>query len=196
MASDIDICNTGLFLVGADEITSFQDDTREAKISNVIYETTKQALLSCHIWNFSLKFAELAGTTLASTAAAYDFDYKYEYTLPSDFLRMAKTDDLNNSLYDHPYEIVGKKLYTNASPVNIQYQSSGINESTFPAPFQRAFELELAKLYAASLLQDETQVELWSKLARDALMKAKTIDASDDPGEGIDPKNFPLTTVR
>jgi len=190
MATDLGICNTALYLVGADEIESFSDDSREAKICSHIYETTKNALLQTHFWNFSLAMAELAGTALASTDAEYKFGFTYRYQLPIDYLRMVRKNIPTND-----YTISQDKLYTNDTPVEVLYQYR-VSETEFPEYFTRALEFEMARLLAAALIQDETQVQIWTTIAGDTLRKAKLVDSQSAPPAEIDPTNYVLTSIR
>lgn len=188
--TDLDICISALLLVGADEITSFDDASREARICNQLYETTKQKLLQTRPWSFSLAIVELAKTTLATTSEEYEFGYLYEYTLPPDQLRIIRKNNPTND-----YRIIGDKLYTNDDEVQVLYQYD-VSESEFPSYFTRAFEFEMAKLLAAALMQDENQMQLFAALAKEELIKARNIDAQGSPGVTIDESNFVLTAVR
>lgn len=188
--TDISICTTALLLVGANEIETFTDSTREARICDQLYQTTKQSLLQTHPWKFSLAFTELARTDLATTSSEYEFGYLYEYTLPPDFLRLIKKDGLQND-----YRIVGSKLYSNDSDVHILYQYD-VSETKFPAYFTRALEIKMAELLAAALIQDETQVQIWAGLSRQELIRAKNIDGTQSPPEGMQANNFALTAIR
>lgn len=188
--TDLDICISALLLVGADEINAFTDSTREARICAQLYQTTKEAMLQKAHWSFSLAMTELSRTTLATTSAEYEFGYTYQYALPPDYLRIIRKNNPTND-----YRIVGNKLYTNDDDVQILYQYD-VDESRFPSYFTRAFELEMAKLLAAALLQDDNQVQIWEALAKKELISARNIDAQNTPSPQVDPSNFALTHVR
>ena len=190
MATDLNMCTTALYLIGADGIESFEDDSREARICSRIYEDTKKSLLSSATWNFSLAMVKLAGVELAEDSAERKFGYIYEYQLPPDYLRLIK----KNSPSDD-YMISRDKLYTNDSEVEILYQYN-VSESEFPAYFTRALELGLTVLLSAAILQDESQVQIWQPLARAELSRAKVIDAQSTPPDGIPYNNFALVSVR
>lgn len=188
--TDLEICISALLLVGADEITSFDDASREAKLCKRLYENTKQKMLQTNNWGFSLAMVELSKTTLATTSAEYDFGYLYEYQLPTDFLRLIKKNTPTND-----YTIVGDKLMTSDDEVQVLYQYD-VSESEFPAYFTQAVIYEMTKLLASALLQDDTAIEIWSSLAARELVIAKNIDAQNTPSVEIDPSNFALTSVR
>ncbi len=188
--TDLSICVSGLLLVGADEILSFDDTSREARICSQLYSTTKESMLQSHPWTFSLAFTELPGIETVVGTSENDFGWQHEYTLPSDFLRIIKKDGLQSD-----YRIVGDKLYSNQAEVHILYQYN-VSETEFPAYFTRALELKMAELLAASLLQDENQLQIWAGLSRQEKLIAKNVDSTQSPPEGMQANNFALTAVR
>ena len=48
--SAIDICSRALILIGADPITSFEDDTTEALVASNMYEDIARSQLSLMRW--------------------------------------------------------------------------------------------------------------------------------------------------
>jgi hypothetical protein len=70
-------------MIGVDEISSFDDETREAKLCTNLYPTTRDSLLQQHPWRFSLGQASLA--RLVDTPL---YGYDYAYQLPAGFLRV------------------------------------------------------------------------------------------------------------
>lgn len=86
MASKITICNRALSKLGADRITSLDDDNKAARAMKSAFDFVRDAELRAHVWNFSVKRAELAA--LASVPV---WGYSYEYALPTDFLKLLKS---------------------------------------------------------------------------------------------------------
>lgn len=190
MTTDLAIVNTALYLVGADEIETFEDPSREAAVASRLYETTKKNFLQQTLWNFSVAMVELAGEELATDSSEYEFGFTHEYTLPPDMLRLVSKAAPTND-----YMISRDKLYTNDDEVHVLYQYD-VSESEMPAYAVRALEFEFARLFSAALLQDDTQIQIWGTVAKDALAKAKTIDAQNEPSPEIDVSNFELVSVR
>lgn len=190
MTTDLSIVNSALYLVGADEIETFEDPSREAAVASQLYSIAKQNFLQQATWNFSLAMTELAGTALATTSSEYEFGYTYEYTLPTDMLRLISKASPTND-----YTISRNKLYTNDDEVHVLYQYD-VGEAEFPGYATYALQMELCKLFAAALLQDDTQIQIWDSLAKQALSKAKIIDAQNEPPHAVDRTNFALVAVR
>jgi hypothetical protein len=183
--TDIKICTTALQLVGAEEINSLSDETREARICNSLYGTLKRDLLQAHPWRFAIRQEELN-----RLVAVPLFGYAYAYALPADFLRFVGK---NNPTSKH--QIFENKLYTDLTPVyaSIQYD---VSEQHFPAYFERLLQLELAGLLAAALLEDENKTDKFVAFARTQMIKARNIDSQNNTSSAIPSGAFNLTNVR
>lgn len=60
MASDVEICNRALQLLGAGRITSLAEDSPAAKEMARAYDPVRLRELRAHPWNFSIKREQLA----------------------------------------------------------------------------------------------------------------------------------------
>ena len=184
MATDVSICSAALVMVGADEINSFDDETRESKLCGILYETTLQNVLTEHPWRFSLgrvELAELEDTPL--------FGYTKAFQLPPDRLRLISMETPT------AYEVFEDKLYTNVDPVRITYQFQPV-ESKFPPYFVRLMEFEMACLLAGALAEDESKLKIFRDLADIQKRKARNLDSQQQPSRAIRDSNHVLTQVR
>jgi hypothetical protein len=181
---DISICSSALLQIGADEINSFSDETREAKVAKELYPIILESLISEHPWKFSKKQVLLSRL---DETPLYGFDYAYQ--LPSDNLNMIGLELLTR------YEIQGNKLYCNDSAVKCVYQYKP-DESTYPAYFVLVLMLELSSAFAMSLFEDRTKSEYYAALALDKKRMAKRRDSQSQTTGAIRPENFSLLTVR
>lgn len=182
--TDVAICSAALVMVGADELNSFADETREAKLCNLLYDTTVKNLLQDHPWRFSL-----AQSSLAQLVATPLYGYNYAYQLPTDCLRVISMERF------WPFQVFEDKLYTNANGVNITYQFQP-SEVKFPAYFVRLVELEMASLLAVSLAEDESKAQLFKSLAQAQQRRARNIDSQQQPPKVLRQDNNILATVR
>jgi hypothetical protein len=185
MATDISICNTGLLLIGADEIESFDDETREARICAATYETTKNEILQSSPWLFTKQQIDLART--ASTPI---MDFKYEYQIPSGTLRIFYKDTLRND-----YEVFQDKLFTDDDAVTIVRQIDP-GEENYPAYFVRLLEFAMAEILAASVGQDETTSKLFNGKKNEQMRKARGIDSQNQKNRRFNEGQLRLTAVR
>lgn len=184
MATDISICSSALVLVGADEINSFADESREAKLCGILYDTTVKNLLQEHPWRFSLTQA-----SLAQTEATPLYGFQYAYQLPVDCLRVLSMER------SWPYQVYEDKLYANIPLVAITYQFQP-SEVRFPAYFVRLLELEMASLLSVALAEDESKATLFRNLADIQKRKARNTDSQQQPTRAIRDYNNVLSQVR
>ena len=183
--TDISICAAALQIIGAEEITSFLDETREARTCALLYPTIKQDLLQSGNWRFSIRQEELS--RLVATPL---FGFSYAYSLPSDFLRLIGKQNPTSR-----HQIFENKLFTDLTPVyaSLQYD---VDEQYFPSYFTLALQLKLAALLAAALLEDENKADKMESLARTQLIKAKNIDSQNNTASTIPNGAYNLTSVR
>jgi len=174
MTTDISICNTSLIMVGADDITSFSDNTVEAKLANSVYKDTKKTLLQYYPWRFSLRQVDLGG----ALSSPPDFSWNYQYQLPSDCLRIIQLENAQE------YELYGRQIYTNVKPARVIYQRN-VSEADMPSYFIRALNFHLARLFAMSLQEDGGKMNVFDRAADKETARARQLDAQQQPTQRI-----------
>ena len=185
MMNDIEICSTALTMLGADEITTFEDESREAKICNRIYELTVRNCLSDRNWSFAQNSIQL---NKLSTVPL--FGYSSAFQLPTNYLRLVGKD--NPSL---PHSIKEKYLYCDASEVKINYIFR-LAEEKFPPYFTLYVVNSLCKILSISLMEDENKAAYYTKEVLESRKRAGIIDSQSN-GNTIPPiHNFALLAVR
>ena len=175
--SDIQICNNALLRLGASTITSFDDGTTAANACNQVYEQVRDALLRMHTWNFAL-----TRVALAADSAAPSFEYSYQYTLPSDFIRVQEIYQQNG-----PYRIEGQKLVTDmVAPLNLVYVSKITDPTQFDPLFVEVLTLLILvrigpRIAGAGFNPQEYMAEL-----NQAMLKAQLSDSQDSSPKDLD----------
>ena len=179
MASQVGICNRALIRLGADTISSISEDSKEARLCNILYDQIRQDLLRSHPWNFAVK-----RVILAPSATDPEFEFATKCLLPSDCLRVYK-------LYEAvtPYKVEGKYILSdNEELVNLIYIADITDPAQFDSMFTTLFVLKLAKELSynitgvagvAESLEDE-----FVKLRREARLFDGQEDFPDDFGDG------------
>lgn len=183
--ADINICTAALHLVGAEGITAFSDETREASLSSTLYPMVKQNTLQKHSWRFAIRQEQLA---LINGAPLFGFTKAYQ--LPADFLRFVGKD---NPTIKH--QIFENKVYTDLETLyaSILYD---IDAQYFPSYFKYLLTLEMAKAYAFGLLEDESKADKLEALARNQLILSKSVDSQNNTTSVLPEQMFSLTNVR
>jgi len=167
MASEIQIINLGLGMLGADRITGRSDESKGAREMDACFDHVRDAELRAHNWRFSLTRAELSA--LSSTPA---FQYAYEYQLPTDCLKVIQvgeyycqsTTDFRSG-DEAPFIIEGRKLLTDiTAPLRIRY----VRKMT--ADDAQQFDAAFVLLLAARVADFTCEAITGSTSKREALM--------------------------
>lgn len=183
MSSDISICTSALLMIGADEISSFDDETREAKLCANLYPTTRDSLLQQHPWRFSLGQSSLA--RLVDTPL---YGYDYAYQLPSGFLRVIEAERGDFAIYEDV-------IYSNQPSLNITYQFRPA-ETSMPAYFTRVLELKMSEILAVSVSEELAKSNVFAEKVRQEVIRARSIDSQQQTNFEIESNNFLLTEIR
>ena len=166
-----DICNKALVLVGANTITSFTQNTTESKVSNQLYESTLENLLTRCRWRFASKQAQLSKNTTNPDAR-----YESSYALPSD-AQIIHTVTVGDSVIK--FDRYGQNLLTDttSSDIVIADYTFQPNEDIFPPYFKQTLVFELASLFAGAIARNDQLSDLYYKRAIAQLAIAKATDA-------------------
>jgi len=202
--SVVDICNSALSLVGAASIMSLTDNSKEARICNLQYDSNRRDELRKHYWNFAIK-----RVALAPDAQAPAFDFAYQFTLPSDCLRIVIPNDayldwvlegrkiLTNSIRS-PYSsnvVNGQPgtvytppggigtTYTAAAPspqLNLRYVADVTDATQFDSSFYNVSCISLAIDLCEAMTQSNQKKQVLMQQYKDAIVEARTADAFEN----------------
>lgn len=184
MTTPLSICSSALLMIGADEISSFEEGSREAKLCANLYGVTLDELLQLYPWRFAT-----GQTQLARLTADPLFGFRHAFQLPADTLRVLATDSGSN------YRRFESRIYTNTESMRITYLQRP-SEAGLPAYFTRALELKMAEILALALQEDITKSRLMAEKAQAQILRARGVDAQQQPTPILDGRNFTLTQVR
>lgn len=176
MASDTDIANHALRLLGQGTIVSLDDGSDTGNKVDDIYEDTRDNLLRSHPWNFATKRVQLARS---STAPAFEFDYAY--VLPADWLRTISVhdNDAGHGTVLYRAELLGTQrvLVSSSDAIYLRYVSQVTDPNLMSVDFRMAFVLSLARDLSISIAASNTMQESFDRQAQRALAKARSTDA-------------------
>lgn len=143
MESNTSICNQALGKIGAKRINNFEDNTDtkpEAIQCRLHFEPTRDALLRSHAWRFAS-----ARATLSADVETPDFEWDFQFHLPSDFMLMKSIfEDQSRDINFRSYALEGDLLLTNQEEMSIRYVKKVTDASKFDALFVEVFVLSLA----------------------------------------------------
>jgi hypothetical protein len=177
--TQVSICNSALVKVGADRISSIDQDVRRAILLKAVWETSLKETLRSHPWNHSIKRAELAAT---GTAPAFEYDYAYD--LPSDYIR-----ELGITEYpeddDVDYVIENGQILTDESTVYLKYIFFNEDYASYDAAFAEALAWKIAQNVAFAMTQSAAMVDVCEKGFRSAITNARTMDGMEGVIKGV-----------
>lgn len=183
MASDITICSNALLKLGAPGISSFSDQTQAASLCANLWPTVRNAVLREHPWNCAVK-----RVTLSPDTATPSWGYAYQFTLPSDCLRVLEVQD------NLDYRIESGKILTGESAVNLKYIYRNIDCGSYDDLLVDALIQRMAAELAYPVTKSSAQQQAESQKYTAIIQKARSVDASEEPTEDF--ADYPLITQR
>lgn len=193
--TQIDLCNRALRRLGTQStITALTDGSVEADTCSSFYDDVLNSLLESpyceaypnYAWQWPRRIT--SGTSAASTNP----HWKYEYALPTDYVRASGLIDPNAPpnfwqqpdrmfLLRVPYEIgagtaggtdLVPVIWCNLSSIDLLYVSNELAIDSWPATFRKAFWLTLAAEMATTLGIDGSTTEAIAAEADRAVAQA------------------------
>lgn len=184
-ASEVEVCNGALRLIGAESIFALTDTTKEGQLCAQFYANTRDFVLRDYPWNFATRRA-LLNTPLAEGDPDYpvaDGDWTYGFTLPVTpyyCLRVLSTAG------NEPYRVEGRTLYANVSSLYIKYTQ----RLTAVSAWDSQALLALCALLAAHLAQPITQslsmMQNMRALYQDLYIRAQDTDSQEGTPDELD----------
>ena len=178
MATDVSICSAALLKLGDKPIADLNESTDRARLCANIYPLSKLDTLRSHPWNCATKRVVLA--PLADAPAS---DWRYQFPMPGDFLRLMQVGYRGRQL-DYSFE--GGRVLANVAALPIVYVAD-ITEGKFDSLLVQVMtlrmELELAyPITKSTSLRDSLKQEFYAP-AVGVLARAKNIDGQENPPE-------------
>ena len=177
MASVVSICNSALNQLGAASITALTDNSKNARLCNERYETVRDAVFRSHPWNCLIKRQQLAQDT---ATPAYGF--LYQFSLPSDALRLLGIDAYNS---DHKVE--GRKILCNEKSIKISYISQVTDPNEMDVLLRETISAGIAADLGYAITANLQVSKLMQEKYQYKLSEARHTDASE--GYNVDPSN-------
>ena len=176
MASEVQLCNLALAKVGNEQITSLTENSKAARLCNLVYEPMRDATLRAHPWNFAIKRIELAANTLTPA-----YEYNTQFTLPSDFLRLIGTNMLDTA----KFTVEGNQLLCNASALKIKYIYAVTDPNVFDRLFNEALSARIAAELSIAMTDNRSLTVDLFNLFSTKLSDARTADATEGTPDDI-----------
>lgn len=171
MASEVDIINSAMNMIGASNIISRTEDSKSARVTNQRFDYVRDAVLRAHPWNCAV-----TRRTLAPDTTAPNFDWKYAFTLPTDpyCLRVLRLDYL-----DIEHRVEGRKIVTDESTINLIYIARVTDPNEFDQLLIETIAARLAADVSFTLSQSTSLTQSMWSLYDSKLKEARFVDATE-----------------
>ena len=180
MASSVEICNMALSLLGQEPIMTLDDTSKSSRLCKRLYEPTLEALLRAYPWTFAIKRVVLSRDT-----ATPSFGFKYQFTLPSDCMRI-----VSMNVPDGAYSTEVNKILTDYEEVQLRYVYKVKSSDEYDSQFIYVLALQLAKVMCQSLTAD---AELFNRLVQlevQARVEAQNTNAIENSTQLVEEGNW------
>lgn len=173
MATKLDIISNARVMLGDSPAFDLNEIPEQERIFDSLYEN----MLQLKVWKFALKRVELSRDTEAPV-----FGYKYQFTLPADFVRLTKFE---NVYAVKSFEINGNKLLTDTADVRIEYLSNNAKIEDCPPSVVKYLEYQTAGELAFLISEDRGVAQNFIALADRQLRSAAAIDAMNERNKKV-----------
>lgn len=188
MASQTDICNLALSILGKPSIASITQGGNAANLLNIEYDLIRRGMLEGPgIWRFSVKRASLPALTTVPVSGPFTTMYAY----PTDCIRPLQVGDMYAGLdlsdyrqgpTDADYSIEGRNILCDyGSPLSLQYVYDVTDTTQFNPNFIVAFAAQLAWTCCERLTGSDAKQEAANKRKSDATSAALASSALVNP---------------
>jgi|TARA_Y100000310_G_scaffold245393_1_gene250357 hypothetical protein len=183
MASVVEICNSALNQLGAASITALTDNSKNARLCNERYSTVRDAVYRSHPWNCLIKRQSLAQDT-----ATPAWGFSYQFTLPSDCLRILGLD-----AYNQNHKVEGRKILCDEAIIKIVYIAQITDPNEMDVLLRETIGAGLASDIAYAITANLQVAKLMNEKYRFKLSEARHADASE--GYNTDPEVGPVDQI-
>jgi hypothetical protein len=169
MASNVDICNSALNMIGGSNIISLTEDSRAARVCNQRYEFVRDAVFRAHPWN-----CLITRTTLAADSDTPAFEFDYQHTLPADCLRVLRPQDP-----DTVFKVEGRKIISSTTPFPMIYTSRVTDPNQYDLLLIESIAARLAADISYALVNSASLSQMLMATYESKLSEARFVDATE-----------------
>lgn len=177
MASDVDICNSALNMIGASNIISLTEDSRAARVCNQRYQFVRDAVFRAHPWNCLIR-----RTSVAADSDTPAFEFSYQHTLPTDpyCLRVLRPEDP-----DTVYKVEGRKILSSTTPFKFIYVARITDPNEYDQLLIEAFAARLAADISYALVNSAALTQSLFAMYEAKLGEARFVDATEGTPDNV-----------
>lgn len=166
------IANEALMMIGEASITAIDStDEVNAVRCNSLMEGCIREVAGETPWRCLTKRDELTAATTAP-----EFDWAYQYPLPSDLVRLTRYNESDDMLFHPDFEVEGSNILTDDDEVRISYVAYTDDPTVFDPLFVQCLVLYLSIKLATVCRQDEAMANNLLLKYRERLSRARQLN--------------------
>ena len=146
-ATEVSICSNALLMLGGQPINNLTENSDRARLASNLYPAVRNYVLRRHPWNCAVKRVALAPDTEVPA-----FDWVFQYTLPSDFMRVLSVGEAGSEV---DYKIESGKLLCDVNPALLRYVWRNENPATWDSMLVWAMTMSMKAVMAYDALVNE-----------------------------------------
>ena len=171
MASNVDICNSALNMIGASNIISLTEDSRAARVCNQRFEFVRDAVMRAHPWN-----CLIVRTSLAADSDTPAFEFDHQHTLPTDpyCLRVLRPENP-----DTVFRVEGRKIISSTTPFKMIYVARITDPNEYDQLLIESIASRLAADISYALVNSASLSQMLMATYESKLSEARFVDATE-----------------
>jgi hypothetical protein len=196
MTSTVDIANYALNSLGANNISSFDENSKPARLINQRYDSVRDSVFRAHPWNCLIRRAELAQETDAPA-----FGYTYQYALPTNpyCLRVLEftngtlsypQDNMKSNTGGPVFIVEGRKLLSDEGVVKIKYVARITDPQEYDANLIDVLAASLAFEISYAITGSNSVKQMMAAEYSDKLKQARFVDGTEGAPQRLEASDF------
>ena len=196
MTSATDIANNALNVLGASNISAFDENSKAARIVNQKYDIIRDNVFRAHPWNCLIRRQDLAQLTTLPV-----FGYSFQYALPTDpyCLRVLEfsngsmsypQDNMKNNSGGPAFVIEGRNIVTDEGTAKIKYVARITDPNEYDSGLIEALSMRLAAEMAYAITGSTSMVQITTSAYDQSLKEARFVDSTEGATTRIEASDF------
>ena len=196
MTSTVDIANYALNSLGANNISSFEENSKPARLINQRFDSVRDSVFRAHPWNCLLRRAELPKESESPA-----FGYANQFTLPTNpyCLRVLEfsngtlsypQDNMFNNTGGPVFVIEGRKLLSDEGIAKIKYVARVTDPQEYDANLIDTLAAAIAFEVSYAITGSNTVKQMMAAEYSDKLKQAAFVDATEGAPQRLEASEF------
>ena len=174
-SSVVNIVSNASLMLGGRPISDLSEDNDRTRLAANLYPMVKRFVLRRHPWNCCIK-----RVTLSPDVATPAFDFAFQFTLPSDYMR---TLSVGESGCESFFKIEGGKLLSDDNPCLLRYVFDNDNPGTYDDMLVMALTVSMKAVMAYPITQSTSLEQLVAAELQSVMKQARAVDGQDETPE-------------